>query len=206
MTEVAAKDVMRRFLSAMTRMDLDAIRELLHSDHVLEHPQSGEVIRGRERFLAMLRAVPGGVPDDSTDEARAQLYGDDDRWAVSPMLTPIRVIGSEGTYTTTVPIRLPDGIWHLIAISEIRDGLIVRSVQYWAAEFPPAGWRAPFVDPIPRPALQAVPPQAAQPQPDAPSGESAASPSESPWSVGRAADSGSRQASMRDDRARGSRR
>jgi len=146
-TEVEAKDVLRRFLSAMTRMDLDAVRELLHPDYVLEHPQSGEVIRGRDRFLDMLRAVPGGVPPDSTDEARARVYVDDDRWAVSPMLTPIRVIGSEGTYTTTVPIRYPDATWHLIAISEIRDGLVVRSVQYWAAEFPPADWRAPFVEP-----------------------------------------------------------
>ncbi len=150
MTEVEAKDVLRRFLSAMTRMDLEAVRELVHPDFVLEHPQSGEVVRGRERFLAMLRAVPGGIPTDSTDEARARVYVEEDRWAVSPMLTPIRVVGSEGTYTTTVPTRLPDGTWYLIAISEVRDGLIVRTTQYWAPEFPPAAWRAPFVDPMPQ--------------------------------------------------------
>jgi len=145
-TEVEAKDVLRRFLRAMTLMDLDAVGALVHPDYVLEHPQSGEVIRGRERFLAMLRAVPGGIPTDSTDEARARVYVEDDRWAVSPMLTPIRVFGSEGTYTTTVPIRYPDQLWHLIAISEVREGLIVRTTQYWAPEFPPADWRAPFVE------------------------------------------------------------
>ncbi|MDQ3552923.1 MAG: nuclear transport factor 2 family protein [Chloroflexota bacterium] len=178
MTEVEAKDLLRRFLGAMTRMDLDTARQLVHPDYVLEHPQSGEVLRGRERFLAMLSAVPGGIPTDSTDESRARLYVDDDRWAVSPMLTPIRVTGSEGTYTTTVPIRYPDATWHLIAISEIRDGLIVRTTQYWAPEFAPAEWRAPFVDPIPRAAPEAKQPQTAQP--DASSEESAASPSESP--------------------------
>jgi len=150
MTEVEARVLLRRFLTAMTLMDLDAVRTLVHQDYVLEHPQSGEVIRGRDRFVAMLRAVPGGIPEDSTDEARARVYVDDDRWAVSPMLTPIRVTGSEGTYTTTVPIRYPDATWHLIAISEIRDGLIVRTTQYWAPEFPPADWRAPFVDLVPK--------------------------------------------------------
>lgn len=74
------------------------------------------------------------------------------------MLTPIRVVGSEGTYTTTVPIRYPDATWHLIAISEIRDGLVVRSVQYWAAEFPPADWRAPLVEPNPQPAPETARP------------------------------------------------
>ncbi len=150
MTEVEARVLLRRFLTAMTLMDLDAVRALVHQDYVLEHPQSGEVIRGRDRFVAMLQAVPGGIPEDSTDEARARVYVDDDRWAVSPMLTPIRVTGSKGTYTTTVPIRYPDATWHLIAISEIRDGLIVRTTQYWAPEFPPADWRAPFVDPVPK--------------------------------------------------------
>jgi hypothetical protein len=163
-TEVEAKELLRRFLSAMARMDLEAVRELVHPDYVVEHPQSGEVIRGRERFLSMLRAVPGGIPTDSTDEARARVYVDDDRWAVSPMLTPIRVFGSEGTYTTTVPTRLPDGTWYLIAISEVRDGLIRHTTQYWAPEFPSADWRAPFVDPIPKPASDQR--RREEPQPD----------------------------------------
>ncbi|CAN5603723.1 hypothetical protein BH20CHL6_BH20CHL6_12660 [soil metagenome] len=155
MTELEAKVVVRRFMTAMSRMDLGSVRELLHPDHVLDHPQSGEVIRGRDRFVAMLSAVPGGIPADSTDEAHARVYGDEGRWAVSPMLTPIRVVGSEGTYTTTVPVRYPDGtVWHLIAIAEIRDGLITHTTQYWAAAFAPAEWRAPFVEPIARPAAE----------------------------------------------------
>lgn len=150
MTELEARAILRRYLTAMSRMDLDTVHEFLHRDHVLEHPQSGETIRGRDRVMAMLRAFPGGIPADSSDEEGTRIFADDDRWAVSPMLTPIRVVGSEGTYTTTVPIRYPDGTtWHLIAISEIRDGLIVRSIHYWAEAFPPAEWRAPFVESMP---------------------------------------------------------
>jgi len=150
MTELEAKAILRRYLTAMSRMDLDTVHELLHRDHVLEQPQSGEVVRGRDRAMAMLRAVPGGIPSDSADEEGTRIFVDDDRWAVSPMLTPIRVVGSEGTYTTTVPIRYPDGtIWPLLAISEIRDGVIVRSIHYWAESFPPAEWRVPFVEPMP---------------------------------------------------------
>lgn len=160
MTEVEAKVVVRRFLGAMSRLDLGTVRELLHPDHVLDHPQPGEVVRGRDRFVDMLQSVPGGIAVDSTEEANARVYGDEERWAVSPMLTPIRVVGSEGTYTTTVPVRYPDGtIWHLIAIAEIRDGLIAHTTQYWAAAFPPAEWRAPFVEPIPRPASETPQPR-----------------------------------------------
>src|SRR6266545_1080606 len=47
------KQVVERFWTAMQTNDFKSAGEFLHDKYVLEWPQSGEVIRGRENFVAV---------------------------------------------------------------------------------------------------------------------------------------------------------
>jgi len=58
-------------------------------------------------------------------------------------------------YTTEQLLHYPSGEqWHAVSIFEFRDGKIVEQTSYFAAPFPVAEWRSPWVemmDEAPRP-------------------------------------------------------
>jgi hypothetical protein len=38
--------------------------------------------------------------------------------------------------------------WYVVALFELRDGLVHRETDYFAEPFEPPAWRAPFVEPM----------------------------------------------------------
>ena len=63
------------------------------------------------------------------------------------MFTVVRVQGRGDAGTITLRAVYPDGsIWWLITVYEMRDAQIARSTSFFAPEFEPAPWRAPFVE------------------------------------------------------------
>lgn len=119
------KDVVLRFWKTMGSNDFFAASELLHDDFILEWPQSGERIRGRENFAQLNTAYPsGGV------------------WTFA-----VERIIAEGDNVATV-ITVTDGTRtdRAITFSTVRDERIWRQVEYWPEPFDAPAWRANWIE------------------------------------------------------------
>jgi hypothetical protein len=101
--------------------------ELRHEDYVMEMPQSGERITGRDRMRAMQESFPGPPPS----------------------ITINRVTGARRSWLIEgVNEYGPGDRWHVVvAMAFAPDGRMVRDTRYYAQDFEPPAWRAAFTDP-----------------------------------------------------------
>jgi len=125
MSDVASRQVVERFWAAMGENDFQAAGELLHDEFVLEWPQSGERIRGRENFVAINEQYP------ATGRWRFTLH---------------RLLADSSGVVTDVTVTDGAVSGRAITFSEVRDGRIVRQTEYWPDPFEPAPWRAQWVE------------------------------------------------------------
>jgi hypothetical protein len=116
----------RLFAGGKDALSAEAEYRLRHEDYVMEMPQSGERIRGREAMRAMQEAYP-----------------------TPPTMTIRRVTGS-GRLWVVEGVNDYDGdIWHVILVLELdQDGRFVRDTRYYSQPFDPPAWRAHWVEPI----------------------------------------------------------
>jgi len=140
-SESQLQRVMGIFSEIMTRNDWDRLGEVFPEDAVVEYPQSGERFRG----LANIRAQFENYPDlDPGTSQLAEVIGDD-AYALTPTYTVIRVEGSGQRGTAVVRVQYPDGsYWWALNLFELRDGRISRSRTFFAPDFDPPDWRAPY--------------------------------------------------------------
>ena len=135
------RELMTRFVQAMDTLDVMALEGLFHPDYVGEYPQSRERFRGFTAFRAQLERFPGGPPAGDAVPEPPVIFGDDERWAITPGYTVVPLTGPD-RYTTVVRARYADGtLWHNITIIEVRDELIWRTTTYFAPEFERPAWR-----------------------------------------------------------------
>jgi ketosteroid isomerase-like protein len=122
-----SKQVVEQFWDAMRANDFRAVGELLHDDYILDWPQSGERIRGRANFVAINEHYPAAG-----------------RW----QFTMHRMIAEDDEVVTDVMVT--DGVMtsRAITFSTVRDGKIVKQVEYWPDPFEAARWRAQWVERI----------------------------------------------------------
>jgi hypothetical protein len=100
--------------------------ELRHEDYVMEMPQSGERIRGRDAMRAMQEAFP-----------------------VPPSITLRRVVGSGKVWVVEGKNDYAGDVWHVVVVLELdADGSIVRDTRYYTQESEAPSWRAEWVEPI----------------------------------------------------------
>jgi len=92
---------------------------------VLDMPQSGERIRGRDHMKAMQEAYPG-----------------------PPTITVRRVVGSGDVWVVEGRSDYGGRIYHIANILEFREGKIIRETRYYADPFEAPAWRAQWVEPI----------------------------------------------------------
>ncbi len=119
--------------------------QLLHPDFVEEWPQSGERIRGKANLRAILENYPGGV----SLEATPTYHGQDGEWAMTPGYTVVRVTDRGNDGTGLIRIRYGDGSeWWMVALFELRDGLLHRQTTFFAEPFDPPEWRSQWVERI----------------------------------------------------------
>jgi ketosteroid isomerase-like protein len=120
-----ARELVERFWRTMNENDWHAAGRLLHDDYVLDWPQSGERIRGRDNFVAVNAHYPAAG-----------------RWR----FTVRRLVADEQGATSGVTVT--DGALMARAVSffEVRDDLIWRVTEYWPDPFEPAAWRAQWVE------------------------------------------------------------
>ena len=120
-----AREVVLRFYERMATNDFRAAAESLHEDYLLEWPQSGERIRGRENFIAVNEHYPASG-----------------RWTFR-----VDRVLAEGDQVAT-QVAVSDGVIRAtaIAFSRVRDGKIASQIEFWPEPFAPAGWRRLWVE------------------------------------------------------------
>ncbi|HVR89461.1 MAG TPA: nuclear transport factor 2 family protein [Candidatus Limnocylindria bacterium] len=139
-------DVLDRWIEALNTNDFAALDDLLTEDCVMDYPQSGEIVRGRKNFRAILENYPNRLERDSVDPTSAQLIGAD-QWAITPSFALVRIAGTGDSRTMILKSRYPDGsVWWLIHFTEFSAGKISKSTVYFAPVFEPPPWRAAWVE------------------------------------------------------------
>ena len=94
-------------------------------DYVMEMPQSGEVIRGRENLRSFQEAYPGGAPSIGLR----------------------RVLVRDGLWVAELVNDYGDGrVFDVAMILELKDGKIWRDRRYYAEPFEAHEWRARWVE------------------------------------------------------------
>lgn len=100
--------------------------EVRHDHYVMEMPQSGERITGRDRMRAMQDSFPGPPPS----------------------ITINRVTGRNRSWFIEGINDYGGGdLWHVVIFMEFSpDARMLRDTRYYAKDFEPPAWRAQFVD------------------------------------------------------------
>ena len=114
-----------RTVEAMMKGDFDTATESLAEDAVVEWPQSGERITGRQACLNVYRNYPSGPPKY---ELRRIMGGPD-----------VFTVEARGDYSGATVF--------MTSIIEFRDGKIQKQTDYFADPFEAPSWRAQWVDP-----------------------------------------------------------
>ena len=139
------RDLLGQLYDLFNRRDYDQAMKLLHPDFVEDWPQSHERIRGPANLRAILENYPGGV---SLDAAPAY-HGRDDQWAITPGYTVVRFTDSGDEGTGVIRVRYSDGSeWWMLALFQLKDGLLYRQTTFFAEPFDAPDWRAQWVERI----------------------------------------------------------
>ncbi len=122
-----AVELVERFWNLMMTNDFRSVGSVLSDDFVLDWPQSNERIRGRDNFASMNEEYPA--------------HG---RWE----FTVNRIVGNDFEAVTDASVT--DGVQQARAISffTVRDGKIVRMVEYWPDNFDAPNNRKHLVEKI----------------------------------------------------------
>lgn len=118
---------LERVVDAMFRDDWDQLGERIAEDAIVDYPQSGERLVGRQACLAVYRNYPGGSP-------RYELR---------------RITGGPDVFTVEARGDYGGEIVYMTSIVEFRDGKIARQTDYFASAFEAPAWRAQWVSPAP---------------------------------------------------------
>ena len=120
-----SKQILENFWQTMKTNDFYAVAELLHDEYSLEWPQSGERIRGRENFAKINTYYPA-----------------EGKWQFA-----VNQIISEGDLVVA-DVTVTDGVRtdRVITFSTVRDGKILKQVEFWPEPFEAPTWRAQWVE------------------------------------------------------------
>lgn len=121
----SSKETVRAFWSAMQTNDFRAAGTFLADEFVLEWPQSGERIRGRDNFALVNEYYPA--------------VG---RWE----FTVHRIVAENDTVVTDVTVT--DGVTNgrALTFSTVHDGKIVHQVEYWPDSYEAPEWRSAWIE------------------------------------------------------------
>jgi hypothetical protein len=147
-TDSITRSIFERWTRAMSELDFEALRELIHPDYIGDWPQSGERVRGFEALRAILENYPGGtiVP---IQEGSGRLMHAEEAWLMSPGYTVIPLAGG-GAISSTHRTRYPDeSVWYVVSFMTLKDGRVWRATTFFAPHYPAPEWRAHLVERIP---------------------------------------------------------
>lgn len=110
----AARELMERYWAAAEANDLDMMHSLRDEALVVDFPQTGERLFGRDVVRAFEEGHVGGGSFELIG-----LTGEGDLWVAEGLM------------------HSPQGITHVVAISELRGGRVIHSIDYFASPLPP---------------------------------------------------------------------
>jgi hypothetical protein len=125
MTDDAIRDALDRHWAASDASDFDAEHAIYRDDAILEYPQSGERIRGRQNIQASRTAQPN-----------------------AKRFTIRRILGTGDLWVTEFVLTYDGRPSHTVSIMEFHDGQVARETQYFADPFAPGPSRAHLVERI----------------------------------------------------------
>jgi hypothetical protein len=97
--------------------------ELRHEDYVMEMPQSGERIRGRQKMREFQEAYPN-----------------------PPSMQLRRVLVRDGLWVAELVSDYGEQVYDVALIIELRDGKMWRDTRYYAEPFEAPEWRAQWIE------------------------------------------------------------
>ncbi len=114
----------RRFLTELLpKLSPEEEYELRHEDYVMEMPQSGERIRGREKMREFQEAYPN-----------------------PPNMRLRRVLVRDDLWVAELVSDYGGQVYDVALIIELRDGKMWRDTRYYAEPFEAPEWRAQWVE------------------------------------------------------------
>jgi SnoaL-like domain len=122
-TDANIRAALERHWAASDANDFNAEHQIYRPDAVLEYPQSGERIRGRDSIQASRMAQPNYK-----------------RFSVR------RIIGAENLWVTEFVLTYDGQPSYTVSIMEFSDEQVVRETQYFGDPFPPGPSRSQWVE------------------------------------------------------------
>jgi hypothetical protein len=145
MTDIDHTQFFLGFSDVLSTQDWDRLGDYVHDDATIDYPQSGERFRG----LVNIRAQFANYPDLGPGTSELQEVIGGTAYALTPTYTVIGINGSGDRGTAIIRVRYPDGTWWwVLNLYELRDGRLARSRAFFAPDFEPPDWRAPFREAI----------------------------------------------------------
>ena len=124
LNEMNEQEAHRFLMELFSTLSAEAEYELRHQDYVMEMPQSGESIRGRENMREFQEAYP-----------------------TPPSIQLRRVLVREGLWIVEGNNDYGDGqVFDVVLLIELKDGKIWRDRRYYAEPFEAPEWRAQWVE------------------------------------------------------------
>ena len=123
MDENEIRKALDRHWAASDANEFDVEHDIYQEDALLEYPQSGERIRGRNNIQASRIAQPNAK-----------------RFSVR------RIIGAGDLWITEFILSYDDSPSYSVSIMEFRDGKVARETQYFGDPFAPGPSRAQWVE------------------------------------------------------------
>ncbi|MCU1696049.1 MAG: hypothetical protein JWR34_2112 [Mycobacterium sp.] len=122
MSDDDVRAALQRHWKASDANDFDAEHQIYRADAVLEYPQSGERIRGRQNIQASRTAQPN-----------------DKRFTVR------RVSGGGDLWISELVLTYDEKPYYVVSIMEFEAGEVIRETQYFGEAFEPGPSRAQWV-------------------------------------------------------------
>jgi SnoaL-like domain len=114
---------LQRHWAASDANDFAAEHQIYDDHAVLEYPQSGERIRGRQRIQASRMAQPS-----------------------KKRFTVRRILGGGGLWISELVLTYDEQPIYVVSIMEFEGGKVVRETQYFGEPFEPGRSRAQWVE------------------------------------------------------------
>jgi hypothetical protein len=119
------REALQRHWSASDANDFATEHQIYRADAVLEYPQSGERIRGRDNIRASRVAQPS-----------------DKRFTVR------RILGGGDLWISELVLTYDEKPFYVVSIMEFEQQEVVRETQYFGEAFAPGPSRAQWVERI----------------------------------------------------------
>jgi SnoaL-like domain len=111
------------YWEATVALDLERIHEFYQEDVIVEFPQSGERILGKQNIYELRAHYPAKLS-----------------------FKVLRTRGEGNLWITEIIITYDGRPVNVVSIMEFRDGKIAHETHYYADPFEPPGWRSQWVE------------------------------------------------------------